>query len=669
MCAARPKRYALLVGIDLYLNDGSRHASSHRELSLHHLRGCKNDVEAIYNFLRDEYEFENISTLTSSLLASSSSEQTPVCPIEPADRLPTFTNIKAEFDKIYDCAAAGDFFFFHYSGHGALLQRQKDSPKSKLLDPSLITVDFCCGQPAVRGWQLNQWLKKLDKKGIKVVVTLDSCYSGGSWRSTGDYKSFRTPEDWSPGPNLPIDYQAAADMDQTIESTHRDAELERSWAINPESFTLIAACGEKEKAAEKIVNGKLHGAFTWELLDYLRHSRNRGRGGERGVNVTYRMISDQLNIRLKDQTPTVYGRDRLLFFGNYEPFFAAPIMTQVQENKVIIPAGKAHGVNVGTEFMVFSEIFVGVSFSVDAVEEFQCSAIITNELSLLLKQYHQTVILSRWDLGDKEILRLYIDPAFGLSFRSELQTRLERRIVSPIELLKATEGHMDVLKLDKLEEDDAIIRAPMWLTGSDDTVRPLDLRSSNLDELIADAALALAHIIRFHQIFLLGEQRRSKPPFNVTITPVNGAMANPHPLNQKFRFMFENQSDEDLHIAVLVFSPEFSIEQLYPPKDYSQAISGRRKKSFNFSMALPNGPEWTQKSLYRNFRRDVIRTLVTRGRQVSWKILELPNIWDANATGSCKKPSSTRDGSTMAGSDVDWWSHDEEIVTGSVNCL
>ncbi|KAL7799322.1 caspase domain-containing protein [Trichoderma afarasin] len=668
MCAARPKRYALLVGIDLYLNDGSRNASSHRELSLHHLRGCKNDIEAIYKFLRDEYEFENISILTSSFSVSSSQELAAVCPLEPPDCLPTFANIKAEFDKIYDGAAAGDFFFFHYSGHGALLQRQKNSPKANLLDPSLITVDFCCGQPAVRGWQLNQWLKKLNEKGIKVVVTLDSCYSGGSWRSTDDYKSLRTPDDWSSVPNLPIDYQAVADLDHTMELTHRNAELERSWAINPKSFTLIAACGEKEKAAEKIVNGKVHGAFTWELLDYLRHSGNRSREGERGVNVTYRMISDQLNIRLKDQTPAVYGRDRLLFFGNYEPFSAAPIMTQVQDNKVIIPAGKAHGVNVGTEFTVFSEIFVGVSFSVDAVEEFQCSAIITDELSLLLKQYHQTVILSRWNLEEKEILRLYVDPAFGSSFRSELQRRLEKRIVSPIELLETTKDHMDVLKLDKLVEDAAIIRAPMWLTGSDDTVRPLKLNSSNPNELAAEAALALVHLVRFRQILLLGQQRWPKPPFNVTIMAVNGSMTNPHPLNQKFRFAFENKSDEDLHISVVVFSPEFSVEQLYPTRDHSQTIGRRQKKIFNFSMALPNGPEWVQKSLCRKIRRDIVRTLVTRDRNVSWKALEIPNIWDANATTLCKKLSSTRNGSTVAGQGVDWWSHDEEIFTGSVEC-
>ncbi|KAK4067516.1 hypothetical protein Trihar35433_6076 [Trichoderma harzianum] len=666
MCAARPKRYALLVGIDLYLNDGSRDTSSHKDLSLHHLRGCTNDVEALDNFLRDEYEFESISILTSSFSVSSNQEQAAICPVEPPDRLPTFTNIKAEFKNIHDRAVAGDFFFFHYSGHGALLQRQKDSPKSNLLDPSLITVDFCCGQPAVRGWQLNQWLKKLNEKDIKVVVTLDSCYAGGSWRSTGDYKCFRTPDDWSPVPNLPGDDQAVADLDHVMEHTHRNAELERSWAINPESFTLLAACGGKEKAAEKIVNGKIHGAFTWELLDYLKQSRNRSHDGERDVNVTYRMISDQLNIRLENQTPAAYGRDRLLFFGSYEPFFATPIMAQIQGNKVVIPAGKAHGVNVGSEFMVFPDIFVDVSFPVDDVEEFQSSSIITDKLSLLLKQYHQTVILSRWNLGDEGILRLYVNPDFGSNFRDELQRRLQRRIVSPIEFLENAKDHLDVLNLDKWGEDDAIIRAPTWLTGSDDTVRPLKLNSSNPNELAAEAALALAHLARFRQILLLGEQKWPKPPFKVTIMAVNGAVANPYPLNQKFRFTFENKTAEDLHVTVIVFSPEFSIEQLYPTRDHSQTIRARQKKSFNFSMALPNGPEWIQKSLRRNIRRDIIRTLVTRDRIVSWKTLELPNIWDASATAVCKKPSSTRDDSTMAGPDADWWSHDEEIVTGRV---
>ncbi|KAL6832826.1 caspase domain-containing protein [Trichoderma camerunense] len=666
MCTAMRKRYALLVGIDLYLNDGSRTSSSFGELALHNLRGCTNDVEAICNFLQDEYEFENISILTSSISVFNNQESVPERPVEPPERLPTFANLKAEFDNIYDRAVAGDFFFFHYSGHGALLRRQKDSPKSNLLDPSLITVDFCCGQPAVRGWQLNQWLRRLNEKGIQIVVTLDSCYSGGSWRSTGEYKSFRTPSDWLPVPNLSIDDQAAENSIETTERASRDTKLETSWSINPENFTLMTACGSKEYAAEKIVNGKKYGAFTWELLDYLRHSKNRS---GRVLNVTYRMISDQLRVCLEGQTPEVYGRDRLLFFGNYEPFSATPIVVQVEGNKVLIPVGSAHGVNMGSEFMVSSDLPNITIFPVDEVEELQCSAIINDKLLLLLKHFRHTVKLYRWNLGEQGTLRVYVDLAFDADFRSQLQDRLQERFVSRVELLESTKNYTDVLQLNRVGEDDATVRGPAWLTGSDDPVRPLNLKNGNPNELAASAALSLAHLALFRHILLLRNQRSSKLPFNVTIKPVDGGVAIPHPLDQKFRFTFDNNSDDELHITVIVFSSEFSIEQLYPSRDYPQIISKRQKKSFNFSMTLPNGPKWVQESRCRTFRRDIVRTLVTRGERVSWKCLELPNIWDISRAESNDKQSTTRNGSSVPGSDVSWWLHDEEIITGSAELV
>lgn len=39
----------------------------------------------------------------------------------------------------------------------------------------------------------------------------------------------------------------------------------------------------------------------------------------------------------------------------------------------------------GPEYMVFSDEFVNICFSMEDIRELQCSAIITDELSLLLK--------------------------------------------------------------------------------------------------------------------------------------------------------------------------------------------------------------------------------------------------------------------------------------------
>ena len=86
-----PKRFALLVGIDLYLNDGSRKKENGEPLSLGNLRGCVNDIRAIAKFLRKEFQLEQPRILTSPLTASSFTSPTEPT---PSDRRPTFDNIR-----------------------------------------------------------------------------------------------------------------------------------------------------------------------------------------------------------------------------------------------------------------------------------------------------------------------------------------------------------------------------------------------------------------------------------------------------------------------------------------------------------------------------------------------------------------------------------------------
>ncbi|KAG5788227.1 hypothetical protein H9Q69_012708 [Fusarium xylarioides] len=105
-----PKRFALLVGIDLYLNDGSRNNENGEPISLGKLRGCVNDVRAVAELLRNEFQLEEPRILTSPLTPSSLTCHTE--PTEPSDCQPTFDNIKREFDTVAEQAGPGDLFFF-----------------------------------------------------------------------------------------------------------------------------------------------------------------------------------------------------------------------------------------------------------------------------------------------------------------------------------------------------------------------------------------------------------------------------------------------------------------------------------------------------------------------------------------------------------------------------
>ncbi|KAL8366745.1 hypothetical protein RB595_010552 [Gaeumannomyces hyphopodioides] len=288
-------------------------------------------------------------------------------------------------------------------------------------------MGFCCGKPAVRGWQLNEWLKRLNDKKIRIIVILDSCHSGGAFRING---IFRTPKDWTAIPNLPAGEKAIAET--AIESGSRGGELETSWTINPDGFTLMAACESYELAAEKTVNGISHGAFTDGLLACLEQNRPSE------SIVTY-PLRDHIVKRVNGQTPRVFGRDRLVFFGDKEPFLAIPIVVRLEGEKIYFPVGKAHGVRERSEFTTFPPIS-HATFSVDEVDDFECSAPVPSAAlrEQTLQRHHYQIVPCRWSLGD-DVLQVVAHPSLGSEFQQALHAALQDRIVGDIEITESND--------------------------------------------------------------------------------------------------------------------------------------------------------------------------------------------------------------------------------------
>jgi hypothetical protein len=637
-----PKRFALLVGIDLYLNDGSRKNENGEPLSLGKLRGCVNDVRGVAELLRNEFQLEEPRILTSPLIPSSFT--CPTEPTEPSDRRPTFDNIKREFDTVAEQAGPGVLFLFHFSGHGARLQPTSKSPPGRPTDPSLMTMDFCCGKPAVRGWQLNQWLKRLNEKKIRTIFILDSCHSGGAFR-TG--KSFRTPKGWKSIPNLPADEEAITETATELGS--RDGELERSWSINPDGFTLMAACESHELAAEKTLNGISYGAFTHGLLACLKQNRPSE------TIVTYRNLRDQIVKRVHGQTPRVYGRDRLVFFGDEEPFSATPLVVRLEGEKIHLPIGKVHGVRERSEFTTYPPTS-HATFSVDRVDDFECSASVPSDThAQTLQQHHCQIVPRRWSLGD-DILQVLVHPPLGSEFQQALRATLQDRIVGDIEITELNDSYepdSDVFMVTKRGNDGIDIAGSPSLTGYEGPVRGLDIQGVNTAQLGTRSAIALAHLTRFRQILSLsGNASQQLGPFELTLKPklAGGNLSG----GQEIDFVFRNTSKSQLHFTVLVLSPGFHVKQLYPSEDFPKSVDPGRDVSFTFNLTIPdplNG--------YRE-QRDIIRTVVTEGRRLSWKSLELPDIWNADQLAH-KKSGSGRDARLR--SECSLWVKDNVIIT------
>ncbi|KAH7129100.1 hypothetical protein EDB81DRAFT_764245 [Dactylonectria macrodidyma] len=400
-------------------------------------------------------------------------------------------------------------FFFYYSGHGARLPRIKGSP-NKETDPSLLTVDFCKG-------------------GRPVVVPLDGCYSGGSWRES---VRFRTPNGWTHIPNLPSDEPVVDRAPPKFPGCY--SHLDTSWSINPEWFTLIAACDSHEKAAET-TSGTTGGAFTQAFLKYFEQKKPSN------FLVTYRTLRDLLAPKVTGQTPKVYGRDRLLFFGSTEPFSITPVIARMEGDRIFLPIGKIHGVEQQSEFTFRAAPLASVS--VDRIEPGTSSAEVPPSLSCLP------------------------GGVSGINLKEALQDR----IASPLQILEGIREHdPDALQLVKQMNRVEIV-APEQLTAY-------------RGPLARKTAVALSHLGRFGQVLRL----RTEMPFKLTFTRKQRDEAAGPSDAAEFTYIFHNQSPDRLYVTVMNFGPGSHIRQLYPTTDSPKDVPSDSEIKFAFTVTVPD---------------------------------------------------------------------------------
>lgn len=648
-----PKLFSLLIGIDLYLR-GERKNAEGKRITIGNLQGCVNDVVNIERFLQEDtaqrFEVKKPSVLTSSV------GQDLGKPSEPEERWPTFANIKKEFENVEEQASPGDFFFFHFSGHGAQLRKVSGSRSENQCEPCLLTVDYLREKRAVRGWEINQWLKKLNEKKIRILVVLDSCYAGGGWRSGDSGGRWRSPEGLTTVPNLPIDEEA---IETPVMSNSRDGELDVSWSINPEGFTLMAACKGDEKAFETIINGKAGGAFTCGLLESLKPLK---RSKQSEVDLTYRALRDHIAQQLtgNDQTPRVFGRDRLLFLGSQEPFFPTRLVVKVDGDEVSLPIGEVHGIHEGCEFTTIAPASEA-TLQIDKVEEDKCSATVPPHVLQILQRSVCEVVPSRWSLG-KDALQILVDASLGSEFQAALYKSLQNRIVGSIKVRNHEVGRPDPgsLRLANGKGDGSIdIFGPESLIGYKSAVRGLNLNGDNIADI---AAIALSHLTRFGQILDLAEQASSaKKPFDLTWDPepnINGKETFDE--HQQFKLTVVNKGEDPLHFTVLGLSPGFHVKQAYPSADHPATVDPGKEDSFSLTIRIPDELRTVQTADDKPIHRDILRTIITIGRELSWKILELPDIWNASQCGALIR---WRRDVVPQDKGVSWWVVDREVRT------
>lgn len=135
-------------------------------------------------------------------------------------------------------------------------------------DAALILFDEGNGERYLRGIDLARIFDDMVLKQLKLIVVPDCCCAGGiSRHAQSAYTHIPSaPWDLAKAAASPISIPTPALPPNAGKSVSRNATTNQHWLLNPDGYTLIAACGPTEIAREHPrEDGKMHGALSYYL--------------------------------------------------------------------------------------------------------------------------------------------------------------------------------------------------------------------------------------------------------------------------------------------------------------------------------------------------------------------------------------------------------------------
>lgn len=340
-------RYALLIGIDCYLPNRLLEGGYYPSLN-----GCVRDISLVEDFLK-----QKIGLIEENILKLTSTNDNSGKPPELKDKWPTYENMVAAFGKITDLAQPKDQVYIHYAGHGGRTKTLIPQLKGKDgLDETLVPIDIGNSEARyLRDIEISHLLKKMVDKELIVTVVLDSCHSGGATRGRNLKSAVRglgivdtTPR---PTESLVASHEKLAATWQSLASrTQRNVNSGSGWLPEAKGYVLLAACRDSESAHEDIFEGnEANGALTYWMLKSLR---------DIGPGITYKMLHDRVIANVhslyENQTPVLEGDGNRIVFGSdhVKAHYAVTVMN-IENNKVLLNAGQAHGLRKDAQFAIY----------------------------------------------------------------------------------------------------------------------------------------------------------------------------------------------------------------------------------------------------------------------------------------------------------------------------
>lgn len=225
-------RKALLVGIN-YTGTPYR------------LFGCINDVVNMGSYLQKVRKYNSLTIMTDTTTIK-----------------PTRSNILAGFRALLQGAKSGDELWFHFSGHGSLVNdasRDEESGQDSCICPIDVARAGFISDDVIRS---N--LAALVPKGVRLYMVLDACHSGTGCdlRYKYDDASYLT----SRLTTLPEKY---VPNDWSLQQTNY--EFKRYDKTAGEVF-CISGCQDEQTSADAFLGGQASGVVTYLLLNCLNNN-------------------------------------------------------------------------------------------------------------------------------------------------------------------------------------------------------------------------------------------------------------------------------------------------------------------------------------------------------------------------------------------------------------
>lgn len=310
---------ALLIGINQWQNSSL----------IPSLKGCHNDVELIRQALISRFGSDAVNAtvlLDTEATHAGIKEAIREHLIEPArERSAAGKSLPA--------------FLLHFSGHGSRAADMSGT-KASGFDETIVPYDSRQSQVFdIKDWELGELVDELAEFSDNITVVLDCCHSGSGTRDT-DLVPRQCPADTRPQP--------------IRDTAHRTVHGATRSVDESDTHVLLSACLAHEVAHEYVdpETQTPYGSFSFAVASEL--ARQTGTGSASYADL-HRRIMRRISGQGSHQHPQCEGQRNRVVFGGLKAARAGRFsVTAVSGHHITINAGRVHGVSAGDEFLVLA---------------------------------------------------------------------------------------------------------------------------------------------------------------------------------------------------------------------------------------------------------------------------------------------------------------------------